>query len=65
MLGNVKKAIHGTYHFVSEKHLPRYLAEFCFRFNRRFYLGSMVGALINAATQSKPIPYHRLKLAEN
>jgi transposase-like protein/ribosomal protein L37AE/L43A len=65
MLGNVKKAIHGTYHSVSKKHLPRYLAEFCFRFNRRFHLGSMVGALVNAATQSKPIPCHRLKLAED
>jgi transposase-like protein len=64
MLGNVKKAIHGTYHSVSKKHLPRYLAEFCFRFNRRFNLGSMVGALVNAAAHSKPIPQYKLKLAE-
>ncbi len=28
MLGNVKNAIHGTYHAIGAKHLPRYLAEF-------------------------------------
>ncbi|RJX20427.1 MAG: IS1595 family transposase [Desulforudis sp.] len=64
MLGNVKKSIHGTYHSVSRKHLPRYLAEFCFRFNRRFNLGFMVGALVKASAHSKPIPQHKLKLAE-
>ncbi len=32
MLGNVKDAIHGTYHSVREKHLLLYLAEFCHRF---------------------------------
>ncbi|MBU0909053.1 MAG: transposase, partial [Proteobacteria bacterium] len=32
MIGNVKNALHGTYHHVSTRHLPRYLAEFCYRF---------------------------------
>jgi hypothetical protein len=64
MLGNVKKAIHGTYHSVSRKHLPRYLAEFCFRFNQRFNLGSMVGTMVKNAGKSKPIPQRILKLAE-
>jgi len=64
VLGNVKKAIHGTYHSVSSKHLPRYLAEFCYRFNHRFDLCSMVGSLIKAAINSKPIPYRLLKRAE-
>jgi len=30
MIGNVKNSIHSTYHAISEKHVPRYLAEFCF-----------------------------------
>jgi hypothetical protein len=34
ILRNVKNALHGTYHKVSPQHLPRYLAEFCYRFNR-------------------------------
>jgi hypothetical protein len=35
VLGNVKNAMHGTYHHASGKHLPRYLGEFCYRFNCR------------------------------
>lgn len=38
MIGNVKRVIHGTYHRVSSKHLPRYLVEFSFRFNNRLLL---------------------------
>jgi len=38
MLGNVKNAIQGTYHGISDQHAPRYLAEFGSRFNRRFDL---------------------------
>ena len=36
ILGNVKRSLHGTYHHLSSKQLPRYLAEFSYRFNRRF-----------------------------
>lgn len=64
MIGNVKRAIHGIYHSVSSKHLPRYLAEFCFRFNNRFYLGSMIGKLIKHAANTQPRPLRLLKLAE-
>lgn len=64
MISNVKRSIHGTYHSVSSKHLPRYLAEFCFRFNNRFHLGSMIGHLIKFAVNTKPLPSRLLKLAE-
>jgi ISXO2-like transposase domain len=36
MLGNVKNAIHGTYHAIRAKHLPRYLAEFSDRFTKTY-----------------------------
>ena len=65
MLGNVKRSLHGTYHSISKKHLPRYLAEFRFRFNHRFYMPSMITKLLRAAINSKPIPQHKLKLAED
>lgn len=65
MIGNVKRAIHGTYHAVSSKHLPRYLAEFCFRFNNRFYMGAMVGSLIRYSAVTKPMPQRILKFAED
>ncbi|MGD9950588.1 MAG: transposase [Desulfobulbus sp.] len=42
VLGNVKNALHDTYHAMSDRHLPHYLAEFCYRFNRRFRLDTMV-----------------------
>jgi len=38
IIGNVKKSINGSYHAINSDHLPRYLAEFCYRFNRRFKL---------------------------
>ena len=64
MIGNVKRSIHGTYHSVSSKHLPRYLGEFNFRFNNRFNMGSMIEILIEHASKAKPLPRHKLKLAE-
>jgi hypothetical protein len=64
VLGNVKNALHGTYHKVSPQHLPRYLAEFCYRFNRRFDLAAMLPRLGFAAVRTPPMPDHLLKLAE-
>ena len=65
MIGNVKNSIHGTYHAISEKHVPRYLAEFCFRFNRRFELGKMIKQLAQAAVNTLPMPQRLLKQAED
>lgn len=64
MIGNFKKAIHGTYHAVSKAHLPRYLAEFCYRFNRRFQLDDMLERFLYIAMKTHPIPQRLLKLAE-
>ena len=64
MIGNVKNSILGTYHSVSEKHVPRYLAEFCYRFNRRFQLDKMIERLAYVAVHTAPMPQHRLTLAE-
>jgi hypothetical protein len=64
MIGNVKNSIHGSYHAINEKHLPRYLAEFCYRFNRRFKLEEMIPRLGYVAMRTPPMPYRLLKLAE-
>ena len=37
IFSNLKAWLIGTHHGVSERHLPAYLNEFVFRFNRRFY----------------------------
>ena len=63
-LGNIKAAIVGTYRAIEEKHVPRYLAEFEYRFNRRFDLAAMLPRLTWAAVRTPPMPYRLLKLAE-
>jgi ribosomal protein L37AE/L43A len=57
MLGNVKNALHGTYHALRPKYLQRYLSEFCYRFNRRFDLAALVPRLLFAAARTPPLPY--------
>src|SRR5215203_5634447 len=63
-LGNMKAAITGTYRSIAPKHVPRYLAEFEYRFNRRYDLAAMLRRLATAALQAPPMPYRLLKLAE-
>jgi hypothetical protein len=64
MIGNVKRSFNGTYHKVSEKHLPRYLAEFNYRFNRRFDLAGMLDRLAYAAVRTPPMPLNLITLTE-
>jgi ribosomal protein L37AE/L43A len=64
LLGNVKNSLRGTYHALRVKHIPRYLAEFQYRFNRRFDLESMVPRLAYIAVRTPPMPARLLTLAE-
>jgi transposase-like protein len=63
-LGNIKAAITATYRAIHQKHVPRYLAEFEYRFNRRYDLGAMIPRLAWASVRTVPMPYRLLKLAE-
>jgi transposase-like protein len=63
-LGNIKSAITGTYRAIRDKHVPRYLAEFEYRFNRRHDLAAMMPRLGYVAVRTPPMPYRLLKLAE-
>ena len=65
MIGNVKNAITGTYHAIDSKHLPRYLAEFCYRFNRRFHLEDMLPRFVYVAIRTPPMPGRFLSMAES
>ena len=65
LLGNVKNALHGTYHAVREKHLPRYLAEFSYQFNRRFQLEDLLPRFVYVTLRTPPLPYRLAKLAED
>lgn len=64
ILGNLKSALAGTYHKISSMHLPRHLATFQYRFNRRFVLGDMIKRLAFVSLQTIPMPGRLLKLAE-
>lgn len=53
VLSNLKTGIAGTYHaFKFAKYAPRYLAEYQFRFNRRFDLAGLMQRVIRAANPS-------------
>jgi len=64
ILGNIKTSLRGTYHSFRPKHVPRYLAEFQYRFNRRFDLGAMIPRLVYAAARTSPVPHPVLSLPE-
>ena len=64
VLGNIKAAMVGTYRAVRAKHVPRYLAEFEYRFNRRYRLETMINRLAYVSLRTAPMPYRLLKLAD-
>ncbi|SCZ84617.1 IS1595 family transposase [Nitrosomonas mobilis] len=65
LLGNLKTAFSGTYHaFNHAKYAQRYLAEFSYRFNRRFDLAAMVPRLLRAAATTEPLPIGILRISE-
>jgi hypothetical protein len=59
----MKAAIAGADRSTAPKHVPRYLAEFRYRFNRRYSFAAMLPRLAEAALQAPPTPYRLLKLA--
>lgn len=44
----LKRGIIGQYHHVTERHLDRYIDEFCFRYNRRNQTGGFEALVLNA-----------------
>ena len=66
LLGNVKRAISGSYHAIRQgKYARLYLAEAAYRFNRRFRLREMLPRLARAMMLCKPHPEPTLRLASN
>jgi ISXO2-like transposase domain len=63
VIGNLKTALLGTYHHVSEKYLQRYLAEFEARFNRRYNLKTLLPRLLHAAIHTPAYPQPILTLS--
>lgn len=61
ILGNLKTAFRGVFHAVRPKYAQRYLAEFQYRFNRRFDLSSIVARFFCIALRTPAMPYSLLK----
>lgn len=60
LIANTKRFVLGTHHGVSRKHLHRYLAEYCYRFNRRFWEPQLFDRLLTAAANARPITFQEL-----
>jgi transposase-like protein len=61
LFSNIKAWLAGTHHGVSAKHLPRYLREWSYRFNRRSQHDGLDGYLIRRAVECATITYDQLK----
>jgi len=57
VFANLKSWLNGTHHGVSQKHLPAYLNELVFRFNRRFYPFQAFRFLLGIAGSSSAPTY--------
>jgi hypothetical protein len=65
ILGNLKTSLSGCYHaFDFRKYAARYLAAFCYRFNRRFNLRTLHQRLLVAAVGCAPQPLRSIRLAD-
>jgi hypothetical protein len=65
VLGNLKTTLSGCYHaFDFRKYATRYLAAFCYRFNRRFDLRSLHQRLLIASAGTTPHPLRSIRTAD-
>jgi transposase-like protein len=65
VIANLKSWIRGTHTHVSGKHLDRYLAEFSYRFNRRFQgrRETIFDRLVTACCKTRAVTYRELVAA--
>jgi transposase-like protein len=61
MIANLKGNLRGVHHGVSGKHLQRYLSEFCYRFNRRFWESQLFDRTLSACARTSTITYAELR----
>jgi hypothetical protein len=65
VVSNLKAWLNGTHHGVEPQHLPRYLDEFVFRFNRRTPPMAAFQTLRGIAAQKRPISLTELRSPES
>lgn len=52
-ISNLRAFVMGTYHGLEEKHLQRYLDEFCYRFNRRKHQDELFDRVLRACLEKE------------
>lgn len=63
LLGNLKMWMNATFRgFKTGHYAPRYLAEFQYRFNRRFDLATLMPRLLRACARHQPAPERLIRL---
>jgi transposase-like protein len=60
LVANAKSMLRGAHHGVSHKYLQRYLDEFCYRFNRRYWPSQLFNRLLKAALVTPAVTYAEL-----
>ncbi len=65
ILGNLKTSLQGVYHQIRSQYVPRFLALFQYRFNRRFDLKELALSALRLAARSNPMPLCQIRLAES
>ena len=60
-ISNLRSFIQGTHHGLGEVHLQQYLAEFCYRFNRRFHEEELFDRLLLACLEKEETPFSVLR----
>ena len=61
LAANLKGNIRGVHHGVSEKHLDRYLAEFSYRFNRRYWDSQLFNRTVVACVSTSTVTFAELR----
>ena len=60
VISNMKAFFNGTYHGVPKKHLQAFIDEFCYRFNRRFWLNQLFARTLFACANASPFTRYDL-----
>lgn len=60
IISNAKAFIEGTFHGLDKKYLQSYLDEFCYRFNRRFFLSELFNRILVSCISSPKISFAEL-----
>ncbi|MCF2938290.1 transposase [Paenibacillus alkaliterrae] len=60
LISNLKSFVHGIFHGLDSRHLQSYLDEFCYRFNRKKFVGEGFNRLLHSCLATKTITYTEL-----